>query len=137
MYVFERAGYMPYDEDTDTAGEAFVVKDYTLNYVSNSITPAENGDDILYTVSFAVEKDGVYLGELSPSVQLVQSTSQQMLHAAVLSLPTEDLFVVYNGVNDEGAFSLDVRINPLIGFVWVGFGLLMVGTAIAALGRRR
>ncbi|MDR1088310.1 MAG: cytochrome c biogenesis protein CcsA [Coriobacteriales bacterium] len=137
MYVYERAGYMPYDEESDTAGETFVIRDYRLSYVSNAITPAENGDDVLYSVTFAVEKDGAYLGELSPSVQLVQSTSQQMLHAAVLSLPAEDLFVVYNGVNNEGAFSLDVRINPLIGCVWAGFGLLMVGTAIAAFGRRR
>jgi len=137
MYVFEYSDYLPYDEKTDVAGEPLVVKDYTLSYVSNSIEPAENKDDVFYSVTLAVERNGVYLGELSPSIQVVMSSSQRLVHAAVLSLPTEDLFVVYHGVNDAGDFSLQVHINPLIGFVWLGFGLLMVGTAIAALGKRR
>ena len=32
---------------------------------------------------------------------------------------------------------MDVRVNPLITFVWVGFGLLMLGTAVATFGRRK
>lgn len=137
MYVYERSGYMPYDEEAGVATDTFVAKNYTLNFVSSSIEQADNGDDVLYSVTFDVERNGEQAGQITPSVQLVQSTQQQMLHAAVLSLPTEDLFVVYNGVNSEGAFSLNVRINPLISFVWIGFGLLIVGGAIAAFGRRR
>ena len=45
--------------------------------------------------------------------------------------------MVYRGVNNDGAFSMDVRVNPLISLVWVGFGLLMVGVCVATLGRRR
>ena len=69
-------------------------------------------------------------------MQLVQSTQQQKLVAGVISFPTEDLFVVYKGVNTNGDFSMDVRVNPLITPVWVGFGLLMVGVLIATAGRR-
>jgi cytochrome c-type biogenesis protein CcmF len=46
------------------------------------------------------------------------------------------LFVVYRGVNDEGDFSMDVRVNPLISFVWVGFALLMVGCLIPLFAKR-
>lgn len=46
------------------------------------------------------------------------------------------MFVVYRGVNESQALSMDVRVNPLIWLVWVGFGLLMLGTLIAMLGRR-
>lgn len=137
MYSLERTGYMEYDEASDTAAESFAIRDYRLNYVSNNIEASANGDDVFYSLTFDLEKDGEFLGQVSPMVQLVKSTNQQQLHAAVMSLPTEDLFVVYRGTNDEGAFSLDVRVNPLISFVWLGFGLLMVGTAIAALGRRK
>ena len=70
-------------------------------------------------------------------MQLAQTTQQQKLVASVISLPGEDLFVVYRGVNNDGAFSMDVRVNPLISLVWVGFGLLMVGVCVATLGRRR
>ena len=70
-------------------------------------------------------------------MQLAQKTQQQKLVASVISLPTEDLFVVYRGVNNDGAFSMDVRVNPLISLVWAGFGLLMIGVCVATAGRRR
>lgn len=136
MYVTERAGYLPYDEESDTCAESYVVKDYELVYTGNDITMSENGDDIFYTVQFDVYKDGEFLGHVDPSVQLAAATQQTKLVASVISLPHEDLFVVYNGVSDDGAFSLDVRVNPLISLVWVGFGLLMLGGLIALFGRR-
>ena len=97
---------------------------------------ADNKDDIVYTVVFDVYKGDAYLGQVSPAVQVVSSTQQQKLVASVLSLPTEDLFVVYRGVNDDGAFSMDVRVNPLVSEVWIGFGLLMAGVAVATFGGR-
>lgn len=82
----------------------------------------ENQDDTFYELDFDVYRDGEYVGHVHPSVQLVQSTQQQKLNAGVIGFPLEDLFVVYKGVNDEGAFAMDVRVNPLVTFVWVGFG---------------
>lgn len=136
MYVTEVNEYVPYDEATDTAGESMTVQDFTLTYASSSVEMADNKDDIVYTVVFDVSKDGNYIGQVSPAVQVVQSTQQQKLLASVISLPTEDLFVVYRGVNDDGALSMDVRVNPLVNEVWIGFGLLMVGVAIATFGGR-
>ena len=136
MYVTEVNDYVPYDEATDTAGEAMTVQDFTLTYASNSVEMADNKDDIVYTVVFDVYEGDSYLGQVSPAVQVVSSTQQQKLVASVLSLPTEDLFVVYRGVNDDGAFSMDVRVNPLVSEVWIGFGLLMVGVAVATFGGR-
>ena len=136
MYVTEKVAYIGYDEATDTASETFQIKDYTLEYVSNSVTEVNNGDAIMYTVNYDACKDGAFIGRVSPSVQLAQKTQQQKLVASVISLPTEDLFVVYRGVNNDGAFSMDVRVNPLISLVWAGFGLLMIGVCVATAGRR-
>ena len=136
MYVTEVTNYVPYDEASDTAGESMTVQDFTLAYASSSVEMADNKDDIVYTVVFDVYKKGDYLGQVSPAVQVVQSTQQQKLVASVISLPTEDFFVVYRGVNDDGAFSMDVRVNPLVSEVWFGFGLLMVGVAVATFGGR-
>ena len=83
------------------------------------MTEVNGGNDILYTVNYDVYKDGNYIGSVSPAVQLAQKTQQQKLVASVISLPGEDLFVVYRGVNNDGAFSMDVRVNPLISLVWV------------------
>ena len=136
MYVTEKVAYVGYDEATDTASEDFVVKDYTLKYTGNEIVPQDNKDDILYTVHFDAYKDGQFVGSVDPTVQFVQSTQQQKLVASVISFPTEDLFVVYRGVNENGDFSMDVRVNPLISQVWIGFFLLMAGVLIATAGKR-
>lgn len=138
MYVTEKTGYIAFDEETDTA-ESFVIDDYELRYTGNSVETMPNGDDVLYQVEFDVYRvsDGSYIGHVDPSVQLVTSTQQTKLNASVIGFPTEDLFVVYRGVNEAGDLSMDVRVNPLVSFAWVGFGLLMLGTAIALFGRRR
>lgn len=139
MYVNETVQYVEFDEEANTGG-SFTVDDYELRYTDSSVDPINNGEDYLYTVQFDVydANNGTYLGHVAPSVQLDAATMQQKLNASVLGFPTEDLFVVYRGVNEDGtALAMDVRVNPLISFTWVGFGLLMVGTAIALLGRRR
>lgn len=136
MYVTEKADYLDYDIESDTCSAAFTVKEYELVYRGNAINPSENGDDISYTVMLDAYKDGKFIGSVEPTVQLVQSTQQQKLVASVISMPGEDLFVVYRGVNMEGDFALDVRVNPLISLVWVGFGMLMLGGLIALFGRR-
>ena len=139
MYVTEKTGDMAYDSETDTAQESFVIQDYELRYTGNTIEEQPNGDDVLYMVEFDVYdvNTGKKLGHVNPSVQLTMTTQQQKLNASVLGFPTHDLFVVYKGVNTDGDFALDVRVNPLIGFVWAGFFLLVLGTAIAAFGRRK
>ena len=93
----------------------------------------------MYQGEFAIvpaEGENV-VGHVSPSVELVATTQQQKLNAGVLSLPTEDVFVVYRGMAfSNDAFSLDVRVNPLISCVWVGFGILMLGMLIGLVGKR-
>ncbi len=136
MYVTEVTGYLPHDEETDTVPTSFTVQDFELVYTGSSIERSENADDVTYALAFDVLKDGSHAGSVEPAVQVVQSTQQQKLVADVISFPAEDLFVVYRGVNAEGAFSLDVRVNPLIGFVWVGFALLMVGSLLSLFADR-
>ena len=135
MYVTEITGYLPYDEESDSVSETFDIQDFQLTYTGNSIDELGNGN-VRYALTFDVTKDGQFVGTVNPAVQLVSATQQQKLEASVIGFPLEDLFVVYRGVNDEGDFSMDVRVNPLILEVWIGFGLLMAGVLIATVGRR-
>ena len=145
MYVYERTGYMATEEEETTeavtaivSAEPFEVGEYRLEYAGDSITDNSEADNtILYDVTFDVYKDGRPVGQVTPSVQLNVMTQQQKLNAGVMSSPEEDLFVVYRGVNQDGDFSLDVRINQFILLVWIGFGMLMAGTLFALVGPRR
>ncbi len=137
MYVTEITGYMKYDKETDTCAEPFVIQDFELTYTGNSITEIDEGSQVDYRLTFDVTKGGDAVGEVSPAVELVTTTQQQKLEASVLSFPTEDLFVVYRGVDDAGNFSMDVRVNPLISFVWIGFALLMGGSVLSLFAHRK
>jgi len=137
MYVYEKTGYLQIDAETHQS-TPFTVQEYTLDYASDRIIDdSEASNTIVYEVTFDVFRDGTKVGQVSPSVQVNVATQQRKLNAAVLGFPEEDLFVVYQGVNQAGWFSLDVRINPLINLVWIGFAMLMIGTAFACFGRRR
>lgn len=62
-----------------------------------------------------------------------QSTTQ----VAIRSTPLEDLYVVLNSAQD-GRVTLLVFVNPLVGWIWAGGALLILGTLAGALpGRRR
>lgn len=137
MYVTEKVEYLKYDSEIDGTTEEFTIQDFTLKYTGNAIDQLENGTDVLYTLEFDVYKGDAFVGHVEPSVQLVTTTQQQKLLASVISFPEEDLFVVYRGVNTEGDYALDVRVNPCISLVWVGFGLMMVGILLALIGRRK
>ena len=77
-----------------------------------------------------------WLGTLAPSVEVSASTQQQTLHASVLSFPTEDLFVAFQGLNADGSLSLSVKINPLISVLWAGGVITVVGILLAFAPRR-
>ena len=116
------------------------IQDYTLKYVSSTDYSASGNTKQIYQVTFDVYKGENFVGQLSPSMEVSMTTQQQKLNAAVLSTPLHDLFVVYQGNSESGQLSMDVRVNPLISFVWVGFALLIIGMCVSAFGgviRRR
>jgi cytochrome c-type biogenesis protein CcmF len=137
MYVYEESGYLKAGKDAGTT-EPFTVQEYRLEYQGDSVTDnSATNNQVIYEVTFDVFKDDRYVGSVSPSVQLDVITQQQKINAGVLGFPEEDLFVVYRGVNQNGDYSLDVRVNQFISLVWIGFGMLMLGTLFALVGRRK
>ena len=138
MYVTEKVGYVDFDQDANTGG-TFTIENYELRYANNEVNQTSNGKQIDYCTQFEVydTNSGSYIDTVSPSVTLQSATQQTKLNASVISFPMEDLFVVYRGVNDAGQLSMDVRVNPLISWVWVGFAMLVIGTGLGAFGRRK
>ncbi len=138
MYVTEVSGYMPYDQNSDSSSARFAIGDYELEYRSADAAMNSAHTNVIYTLNLEVYKNGNDMGQVSPTITLVGATQQQQMGAGVISLPQEDLFVVYQGVNPDGdGIHLDVRINPLISIMWLGFGLLVLGMVLCVLGRRR
>lgn len=51
--------------------------------------------------------------------------------------PLRDVYVILQGQTDTGLLSLQVKINPLVSFVWIGSIILVLGTAWASWPTRR
>jgi cytochrome c-type biogenesis protein CcmF len=47
------------------------------------------------------------------------------------------VFISFEGINQDNTVSLDVKINPLISFTWLGFLLLTAGTLVAVWPKRQ
>ena len=134
MYVTEVTGYVASSEDSQ-ADQSLTVQDYTITPMEENSWDA-GGDGYMFALNLDITRGGNEVGIITPSIQVDPMTQQQKLNASVVSFPLHDLFVVYRGVNTNGDFSLDVRINPLVSLVWAGFILLMVGTALGLITKK-
>jgi len=124
MYVRDVAVLIP-----NEAGQTIEIADYTLTFQKIEEVQLANGDNELRTY-FEVARDGRRVGTVAPSMTEFALQGQTRLNAKVVSEPLRDIFVVFQGMQDD-QISMNVKINPLIWFVWVGFGLLLVGTMLA------
>jgi cytochrome c-type biogenesis protein CcmF len=59
-----------------------------------------------------------------------------MTEAAIDSNVLRDVFVALGEPLGEGAWSVRLRVKPLIGFLWLGSGLMALGGLIAISDRR-
>ena len=124
MYVRDVAVMIP-----NEAGQTIEIADYTLTFTKMEEVTLANGDTETRTY-FEVERDGRKVGTVAPSMTQFALKGQTRLNAQVVSEPLRDIFVVFQGVQDN-QISMNVKINPLIWFVWAGFGLLLMGTMLA------
>ncbi|PKQ15105.1 MAG: hypothetical protein CVT67_10955 [Actinobacteria bacterium HGW-Actinobacteria-7] len=114
----------------DSPGQSFKVSNYEFTYQGSQDVQQANGDTIS-SATFAVTRNGTPVGNISPGMTSFAAQGQTRLNAAVLSEPLRDLFVVWEG-NQDNQLSMNVKINPLIWFAWGGFALLLLGAGLAA-----
>ncbi|NTW28763.1 MAG: heme lyase CcmF/NrfE family subunit [Coriobacteriia bacterium] len=115
-------------------GSTFEVGAYQFTYQGSSVATLASGASETQ-VSLQVAKSGKVLGVVTPGQKVFAATQQQSYDAKVLWQPLEDVFVAYQG-GDGQSFDVNVKVNPLIWCVWVGFLMLLAGTAVAAWPRR-
>jgi cytochrome c-type biogenesis protein CcmF len=120
----------------DRPGAKFTVNRYTFVYEGTKGRTLANGDKQSNLV-FNLSRDGRSLGQLTPGMVEFAAQQKTKLDAAVHSEPLRDVFVVYEGPGNDGkSLSVNVKVNPLISFVWGGFIILLLGTTLAAWPKR-
>ncbi|GAB4276640.1 MAG: heme lyase CcmF/NrfE family subunit [Coriobacteriia bacterium] len=119
----------------DTPGQSFEVLDYTFTYQGLREETKPNGDVETYA-DFQVTKGGRDKGVISPSILFHAVQNQTTLHVDIIEEPLRDVFFIFEGTDQTGNISVNVKVNPLIWFAWAGFIILNIGTVIAVWPKR-
>jgi cytochrome c-type biogenesis protein CcmF len=79
-----------------------------------------------------VYKGGKKLFQMSPEKRIYLASDQPQTMVAIHSVPSWDLYVVYEGTNpDSGQPIIKAFLNPLVGWIWAGLVVLVFGTLVA------
>jgi cytochrome c-type biogenesis protein CcmF len=129
-----------YQKETDVTldkGQVASLGQYQLTYEGfrNTSDPQKEVTEVRLTV----RQNGQRIGELHPAKWAYRGHEDEPPRTVVTIRESlrEDLYVILNGIDGEaGLASIKVIINPLVNWVWFGFVLLIMGTAIAFLPER-
>ena len=103
---------------------------YTLDCVG--FTQDSNANYNSEYAMLNVYRNGKYKFQLSPEKRLYLVSGQPQTMVAIHSLPSWDLYVVYEGTNpDTGRPIIKAFLNPLVGWIWAGLVVIVFGTLIA------
>src|SRR6184192_1734242 len=109
---------------------------YTIR--NNGIKVSDDGQKQMTTAYLSVFVDGKQIDGLYPARWAYRRHEQEpTTEVAIRRTPAEDLYAVLGGFDlaDQSA-TLQLVVNPLVNWIWVGFGVMAIGTDIALLPER-
>ena len=125
-------------------GESMTIKHYTLTY--ESVDQYETQSKLVATATLSVYNRGKLIGKLTPEKYFHRSHGR-VTEVAIRSTLLEDLYVipVTRFWDDDGTIVFDedgpivfkVLVNPLVNWIWIGGGVLVLGGLIAFWPERR
>jgi len=114
---------MGYGDKVSVGAYTLVCKSYTQDDKPN------------YSSEWAVMdvfKNGRQIDTLYPERRFYKASQQTSTMVANRSTMKEDLYVVYEGLNqDTGRPIIKIHLNPLVMWIWVGVWLIIGGTVVA------
>src|SRR5262245_15231381 len=117
-------------------GQQVTVGRYTLRH--DVMKVAEDDQKQMVTAYISVFEGGRQIDTLYPSKWFYRKhEGQPTTETAIRRRPNEDLYVVLAKpeIETQTAF-LQINVNPLVNWVWFGFGIIALGTGIALLPER-
>jgi cytochrome c-type biogenesis protein CcmF len=119
-------------------GDQSTIGAYTIRM--DGVKVSDDGQKQMTTASVAVFKGGKQIDMLYPgrSVFRKHENEEARTDVAIRRSVAEDLYIVLTPDIDFGTqtVSVQVFVNPLVDWIWMGFGVLAFGTGIALLPER-
>jgi cytochrome c-type biogenesis protein CcmF len=105
--------------------EAILDKGQSLKVAEYEVTYKEFRERVTkgmaaYQAVLEIEKEGKLLGELKPERRLYRKFDQPFAEASVLPGLGDELYATLLGFSEQEVISLQVSINPLVNWIWIG-----------------
>jgi cytochrome c-type biogenesis protein CcmF len=96
---------------------------------------SDDGRKQMVTAHTTVFQDGKQIGQMYPAKWFFRKHEDQpTTEVAIRRGINEDLYVVLAAFElDQQSASMEIVVNPLVNWIWVGFGIMALGTGIALL----
>jgi cytochrome c-type biogenesis protein CcmF len=113
-------------------GEGVSLGQYTFYYEGLEQFQGAEGQQVMQGV-LAVERDGQPIGALYPSREVYLEMGMAVTRPALHSNLFRDLFAILidGGESTPDQATFRIFINPLVSWLWVGTGVLTLGTVLA------
>jgi cytochrome c-type biogenesis protein CcmF len=107
-------------------GESMQVQGYTLKYADYAIQPTEAKQR--FAVTLDLQKGNRPLGQLTAEKNFHWSVEQWVTEVAIRPGLVEDLYVILAALDQDGLATLSIQTHPMVTWLWIGGGLLLLGT---------
>jgi cytochrome c-type biogenesis protein CcmF len=117
-------------------GQRTTVGHFTVQH--NSVEVTDDGQKQMITGHLTLFEDGKEIGRMYPAKWFYRKHEEEpTTEVAIRRGIAEDVYIVMPAFDpkDQSA-SLHIVINPLVNWIWFGFGIIALGTGIALLPER-
>ncbi|HWT79678.1 MAG TPA: cytochrome c-type biogenesis CcmF C-terminal domain-containing protein, partial [Candidatus Methylomirabilis sp.] len=123
-------------EQTLQAGQSLTLGRYTLRF--EGLAAAERPTHILVWANLVALRDGVPLQTLTPGQRFYPNQQTPFASVDARYRWNEDLYVILAAFDREGrSATIKALINPMISWIWIGGGVILLGIIVAVLPERR
>ncbi len=112
-------------------GETATVQGYDITYLRPLWT--ESPHKVRSAALVELSRGGRHIAYLTPERNWHANVNQWVTEVAIRTSLAADVYLVLGDIAESGQASLQVLINPLLVWIWVGGFLLLLGTAIVLL----
>ena len=137
MFVgFAGAAFNRVHQEEMTVGDVMEVGPYEFKL--QNVSEMDNPNFFRAVASIDVSKRGEYLETLLPERRFYHASSQPTSRVDVRNRLREDVYVVYAGQSGDGTNPvIQVYINPLVNWIWIGSLMLVFGTLVALVPNKK
>ncbi len=116
-------------------GDLLRVKNYLLR--CDGLTTGDNPNYEYTRAVFTITKNGEAFTSMHPEKRFYKASQQPTSYVAIHPTLSEDLYVVLAGIDpDTGKAIIQVFVNPLVMWVWIGGVVFVLGTLLAMVPSR-